>query len=151
MTGVVLFSDWYDTDLCRACPDLLFVFGDNLRGFGKGGQAIIRSEPNAVGVPTKRRPAMTTNSFFCDESEKDLDAVLYAIEGLWDYVEEGRTIVVPVTWDGKPSLGLERAKLPQLAPKIYETICLHINEMCAVHGSVMIGTKEELIGFAQGN
>lgn len=147
MVGVVKFSAWYDVALCRQCPDLIFVFGDNLLGFGKGGQAIIRSEPNAFGVPTKRRPAMTPSSFFRDESEDDLDAVLRAIQQLWVYVERGRTIVIPVNDEGNPSLGLERAKLPRTAPKIYETICNHIAEMANAHGRINISSEEDLIAF----
>jgi hypothetical protein len=69
--GVVLFSGWYSVALCRRRPDLTFVFGDNLLGFGKGGQAIIRGEPNAFGVPTKRKPAMSPGSFFEEGNEAD--------------------------------------------------------------------------------
>ena len=55
---VVLYQGWYSARLCARLPRLTFVFGDNLLGFGKGGQAVIRNCPNAFGVPTKRKPAI---------------------------------------------------------------------------------------------
>lgn len=138
MSKVILFSGWYTPALCRACPDLLFVFGDNMLGFGKGGQAIIRSEPNAFGVPTKRKPAMSPGSFFAEGNEKDMDAVLESIEELWTHLENGKHVVFPMTENGEVSLGLERAKLRQKAPSIYTTIENHVEEMCNSFGCVEI-------------
>lgn len=149
MTRVILFSGWYSLELCKAVPDYTFVFGDNLLGFGKGGQAIIRDEPNAFGVPTKRKPSMTAGSFFADDSESDLDAVLRRIGELWNSLEGGRTIVIPVNEDGDPSLGLERAKLREKAPSIYATIQTHVTEMCATYGSESIGEAGDLVRRSQ--
>jgi hypothetical protein len=134
--GVIRYSGWLTPALCQLHPEKLFVFGDNLRGFGKGGQAIIRDEPNAFGVPTKRKPSMSPGSFFKDDSEADLDEVLGTLEELWRHLKSGKTIVIPVTDDGKVSLGLERAELPQRAPTIYEAICRHVGEMCDSYGAV---------------
>lgn len=41
----------YTLNLVKGNMDVYFVFGDNLIGEGK---AIIRDEPNTIGVPTKR-------------------------------------------------------------------------------------------------
>jgi hypothetical protein len=114
---------------------LIFVFGDNLLGFGRGGQAIIRGAPNAFGVPTKRKPAMSAGSFFEEGNEADLDAVLVRLGTLWTIAEDGKSIVIPVTSDGEVSLGLERAELRERAPSIYEAICRHVGEMCEAFGS----------------
>jgi hypothetical protein len=135
--------------LCRACPTLLFVFGDNVLRFGKGGQAIIRSEPNAYGVPTKRKPAMSPGSFFHENSEHDLDCVLESIKGLWDHLESGGAIVVPVTQEGDVSLGRERAKLPEKAPVIYEAIVRHVTEMVNTFGSIEISDDDLLKDFSR--
>jgi len=145
---VVLYSGWYDVALCRACPSLLFVFGDNMLGFGKGGQAIIRAEPNAVGVPTKRKPSMGRGSFFDESSARDLDDVLARIHILWDYLEEGSTLVIPTTTEGEVSLGLERARLKEVAPSIYNTITNHVQEMCNSFGKKKISEREDLVRFA---
>lgn len=132
--SVILFDDWYSRALCRRHPDLTFVFGDNLLGFGKGGQAIIRDEPNAFGVPTKRRPSMAPGSFFEEGNVADLDAVLGPLSILWKHLREGLSIVVPVTKAGDVSLGLERAELRTRAPSIYNTICHHVREMGDAYG-----------------
>jgi hypothetical protein len=147
MTQVILFSGWYSAALCRACPDLLFVFGDNMLGFGKGGQAIIRSEPNTFGIPTKRKPSMASGAFFMEGNERDLDAVLLSLGDLWDKLEEGRTVVIPINQEGEISLGLERARLRQTAPSIYDTIKNHVNEMCVAHRWTKIENEEGLKTF----
>lgn len=127
--SVILFSGWYSGALCAAHPDKVFVFGDNLKGFGTGGQATIRYCPNAFGVPTKRKPAMSEGSFFAEHNESDLDAVLGKLQELWDMLRDGLTVVFPVNNDGRVSLGLERAELPRRAPTIYEAIERHVREM----------------------
>lgn len=109
-------------------------------GFGKGGQAIIRDEPNALGVPTKRKPAMSPGSFFEEDNESDLDAVLAKLSVLWTRLQQGMSIVIPVNSEGKVSLGLERAELPARAPTIYEAICRHVAEMCDAHGRLEAAT-----------
>jgi hypothetical protein len=147
MHQVILFSGWYSAALCRSCPDLLFVFGDNTLGFGKGGQAIIRSEPNTFGIPTKRKPSMASGSFFMEGNERDLDAVLVRLGELWDRLEEGRTVVIPINQEGEISLGLERARLRQTAPGIYDTLKNHVNEMCVAHGWDKIEDEKGLEAF----
>jgi hypothetical protein len=144
MPQVIMFSGWYSSALCRACPDFLFVFGDNMLGFGKGGQAIIRSEPNAFGVPTKRKPSMAHGAFFAEGNESDLDAVLFWIGQLWDRLEQGYTVVIPINQVGEISLGLERARLREVAPSVYDTIKNHVNEMCAAQGWIKIKDQEAL-------
>jgi hypothetical protein len=141
---VILFKGWYSPALCRAMPTCLFIFGDNLLGFGKGGQAIIRGQPNSFGIPTKRKPAMSSGSFFCDNSEADLDAVLLRLQTLWAYLESGQTIVIPVTENGDPSLGLERARLDKKAPTIYAAIKTHVREMCNAFGHLEIEDEASL-------
>ena len=138
---VVLYHGWYSVALCRELIDFHFVFGDNLLGFGKGGQAIIRDCPNAFGVPTKRKPAMTPGSFFAEDSESDLDAVLDRLGTLWKYLEDGETIVMPVNDNGEPSLGLERARLKEKAPSIYAAIENHVREMCDAYGSEKVADE----------
>lgn len=132
---VILFSGWYSPALCQLHPDKVFVFGDNAMRFGKGGQAIIRDEPNVHGIATKRKPSMGVDSFFTEENAKDLDVVLNDLRRLWFRLKNGETIVVPVTPDSQPSLGLERAELNLRAPSLYKTIQTHIREMSDAYGS----------------
>lgn len=49
-------------------PDKIFLFGDNLKRAGYGGQAKeMRGEKNAVGIPTKKAPNNREESFFTDK------------------------------------------------------------------------------------
>lgn len=132
--GVIKFSGWYTPELCRKHTDKVFIFGDNTLGFGKGGQAIIRDEPNALGVPTKRKPSMTEDAFFAEGSAKDEDAVLVALGKVWAELKMRKTVVIPVTPDGRVSLGLERAELPKRSPSLYKLIETHVQEMCDAYG-----------------
>ena len=54
-------EEFYTPGLLRSMPEKIFVFGDNLLQRGTKGQAAIRGEPNAVGVPTKRAPSMLSS------------------------------------------------------------------------------------------
>ncbi len=58
---------WFSVYELRDNPDKIFVFGDNLQEWGKAGQAVIRDEPNAMGIPTKVKPTMEEDAFFTDE------------------------------------------------------------------------------------
>lgn len=144
--SVILYSGWYSTPLCRRHPELIFVFGDNLLGFGKGGQAIIRDEPNAFGVPTKRKPAMSPGSFFTEGNEADMDSVLKALEELWNMLSEGKMVVFPINAAGEISLGLERAELKERAPTIYEAITRHVGEMGNSYGVTAVGDTLTIAG-----
>ena len=65
MTGTITFQERITRADLRANPDTLYVFGDNMRRRGMGGQAAeMRGEPNAVGIPTKWRPSRTEWDFF---------------------------------------------------------------------------------------
>ena len=55
-TIIEVWDAWYTTELVESNPDCLFVFGDNLKHKGHGGQAIIRDCSNTFGIPTKREP-----------------------------------------------------------------------------------------------
>ncbi len=131
---ILYYSGWLTPELCRKHRDKLFVFGDNLKRFGMGGQAIIRNEPNVYGIATKRLPSMHEGSFFEEDNIGDLDAVLKDIEGLWTHLKETEdSVVIPTTPAGRISLGLERAELQKRAPSIYNTIEMHIKEMAHVY------------------
>ena len=99
----------------RENRDVLFVFGDNMKRKGMGGQAAeMRGEPNAVGIPTKRAPAMNADAFFTDA---DLPAVQPAIDEAFDrleaHIRRGGVVMWPL--DG---IGTGRAKLSQVAPAV---------------------------------
>lgn len=143
--GVILFSGWYSIKLCQDNRAKTFIFGDNLKGFGKGGQAIIRDEINAYGVPTKRWPSMDAGAFFEAGNVEDIEAVMRRLKTIWSFLQKGESSVVfPVTNDGSVSLGLERAELKQRAPAIYDTIVQHVHEMGEAYGESYVSTEVDL-------
>lgn len=63
---IIEYAKILSTQLVRAHPEKIYIYGDNLKAFGKGGQAVIRDEPNAFGIPTKRYPSWDEWAFFSD-------------------------------------------------------------------------------------
>lgn len=100
----------------QANPDKIFLFGDNLLRTGYGGQAkAMRGEPNAIGVPTKKKPTNDPEAFFTDaELVRNKTAIDSALEQLADY-KDGTVIVIP-----SAGLGTGLADLLNHAPKTFE-------------------------------
>ncbi len=94
--------------------NMIFVFGDNLIEAGKGGQAMIRDEINAFGVPTKRLPSMTEDSFFSDK-EDEREVVLGKLRELYTLSKQGKIIVFP--FDG---LGTGLAEMHLRSPTLFK-------------------------------
>lgn len=121
MIPVYLETRPYTVELVRSKPDILFIFGDNTYRTGKGGQAVIRDEPNTLGIATKYHPSMVPSSFFSDDS-KSYTALINDISTLLRYVHcpkqlEYSKIALPYN-----GLGTGLAQLPKRAPKLYETL-----------------------------
>ena len=89
--------------LLRKNPDKVYLFGDNLLRKGKGGQTIIRDEPNAIGVPTKKKPSMSGDSFFTDD---EFELNKRAIDQALGSIPTGKIVVLP-----ESGLGTGRAQL----------------------------------------
>lgn len=115
----VRFVARYTRRMAQAMPNVLFVFGDNMKHQGRGGQAKeLRGEPNAVGIPTKWEPTMRQGAFFRDSDyEKVLDAIDDAFCRLEVHVLAGGTVVWPAS-----GVGTGLARLDKTAPAIYDYI-----------------------------
>lgn len=111
----IILVDRFSVELCRAQPEVLFVFGDNLAGKGKGGQAIIRGEPNAFGIPTKRLPARTPDAYFADRDD-ECQALMVALRTLY-----GHTLTRPIALP-RDGLGTGLAEMPERSPRLYATL-----------------------------
>jgi hypothetical protein len=106
---------------CAEEPDALFVFGDNLQRWGKAGQAVIRDCPNAVGIPTKKKPAMDPGAFFTSEDFCQFHIHADpAIKRLTAHLHDGGTVYWP-----KDNIGTGLARLPEKAPNIFGWIEMH--------------------------
>jgi len=94
--------------------DSLFVFGDNLIGKGKAGQAVIRDAENSIGIPTKNLPSNKDGAFATDaDFDTYKTAIDTAITSIKEAQDSGKNIVFPV--DG---LGTGLANLAESSPKI---------------------------------
>lgn len=96
----------------RENPDKVYLFGDNLEGTGKGGQAVVRDEPNAIGIPTKKAPRRDAGAYFNDA---DLQANKDAIDEAFNKIPDEATVVIP-----KDGLGTGLADLANKAPKTFK-------------------------------
>jgi hypothetical protein len=106
----------------KANPGKIYLFGDNLQQQGLGGQAKeMRGEPNAIGIPTKIKPAMTPDSFMTD---KNYESNIKSIDEAFAKIPVGATIVIPS--DG---LGTGLAKLNTSAPNTFAYLQRKISEL----------------------
>lgn len=106
----------YTAEECRKAPNDIFVFGDNTVGKGKApgaGQAVIRDEPNAFGVPTKVAPSNAASSFFSDK-EEEIELVKSRLRELFKLGRQGKTLVFP-----EEGIGTGRAKMAEKSPKAF--------------------------------
>ena len=105
--------------------EALFVFGDNNIGKGKGGQAIIRDLPNAIGIPTKKFPSNHQSSFYSDtDFDDNVARITKAINNIIKESVAYEYVVLPA--DG---FGTGLAKLPSKAPKTYAYLVKAVDEL----------------------
>jgi len=114
-------TDILSVEKCNQNPDKIYVFGDNLIGNGKGGQAIIRDCKNSFGIPTKRLPCTNTNCYFSDK----LDEELILMAKLNNLLELASTKVIVFPTDG---LGTGMADMYNKSPKLFKKMNKFIKE-----------------------
>ncbi len=112
----LLIEPWITVGLCRANPNVVYLFGDNNARYGKKGQAEIRDEPNALGIRTKWLPKETPEAYFSDDQ---YDAVCEIVDADLNVVEEllrrGTTVVMP-----EAGLGTGLAEFNIRAPHAFD-------------------------------
>lgn len=98
-------------------PDILYIFDDNAKRVGMGGQAgECRHEHNAVGIATKWEPTMAPGAFFSDDRiEEQRTLVLADLRPIFARLGAGGIVVWPS--DG---IGTGLSEVPQRAPKMFE-------------------------------
>lgn len=115
--------------MLREWPNRLFVFGDNMQHSGLGGQAAeMRGEPNAVGIPTKWKPARGPDAYFDDRARNAFWAsALPVFRRLKTHLEKGGTVVWPAA-----GIGTGLADLERRAPRIFRDINLALAKLEAI-------------------
>lgn len=112
---VEITEEEYTVELLRNNPNKIFVFGDNLKRYGKIRQAIIRGEPNAFGIATKREPSMEPTAFFSDRID-EMHAVTNDLERLF-FLSMTKDIVFPSS-----GIGTGLSRLKQSSPFIWSSL-----------------------------
>lgn len=106
----------FSIEKCRENPKKLYIFGDNWDGWGKGGQAIIRDEPNAFGISTKYS---VMESFSDSRMVDNINSIKIETDLLLDLGNDFDAIVFPFY-----GIGTGLAQLPQVAPATF----LHLSQ-----------------------
>lgn len=111
----------------RSNPNKLFLFGDNLERKGFGGQAAaMRDEPNAIGVPTKKKPSRVPDAYFTDaEFEQNKFAIDIGFVTLTKAISDSITAIVIPTH----GLGTGRAQLKQKAPRTFAYLQIRLEAL----------------------
>ena len=130
MKNKVEIQKFFSVKDCNHNPKKIYIFGDNLCGIGKGGQAIIRDCSNAFGIPTKRAPSMNSNAFFSDQFD-EYEAVKAKIEKLitLDRYKTDITFVFPTA-----GLGTGLAKMNRTSPKLFKYMNKMLYNFFEVYG-----------------
>lgn len=115
-------------------PDWYFVFGDNEKRFGMGGQAAtMRGEKNSIGVRTKRAPSIDENAYWSDAQYLGNVGLICAdFLRVEEKLRYGRTVVIPS--DG---LGTGLSELPKRAPATLAFIEQVIKYLEDTYGQVL--------------
>ena len=116
----VLFVQRYTRQDASDNPNVLYVFGDNEKRVGLGGQAAaLRGMPNAVGVCTKATPGNTQRSDYWsdDNFERNIEIVLKDLGRVYRHLAEGGLVVLPA--DG---IGTGLSNIPHFAPQTHASI-----------------------------
>lgn len=120
MKNIKIYPKFWNVEYVRKHPKYLFIYGDNDIQRGKGGQAIIRDEPNALGIPTKKIPSYSLKAYYTDDEyeenkQKIKKSILHIIKTF--LTNDYTTIILP-----KDGFGTGLAKLPEKAPKTFKYI-----------------------------
>lgn len=118
--NIIYFNGFWTIQDTKTYSDYLFLFGDNDQKIGKRGQAIIRDEPNAFGIPTKKKPYLSPCSYYSDqEYNENVKKIDKAFDELCRKLELGnyKGIILP-----ENGIGTGLAKLPEKAPHTLQYI-----------------------------
>ena len=116
VSGIEVVARYTDADV-KANPNKIYIFGDNTQRTGKGGQAQIRGNRNAMGIATKFKPDTTEDSYFNDDTiSENISDIDSDIESIKTRLENNPTFTLVFPKDG---LGTGLAKLKEKAPKTY--------------------------------
>lgn len=125
---VIDYKGLWDKTIVRNQPTWLFVYGDNDLGTGMKGQAIIRKEPNSIGIPTKKKPSLSLDSFYSDkEYDTNIEKITHAIDKIKLALQSGMYTTLVLT----NTIGTGLAMLDKKAPLTYKFLLASIENLKA--------------------
>lgn len=128
MSKFIMARQWSTPNDCQNHPNYLYVFGDNDIGKGCGGQAVIRNQPNSLGIPTKKYPSNYPQSFYNDsEYLVNVSKINRALTKLITEATHYDQVIFP-----KDGLGTGLSQLPTKAPQTYHYLVTKIYELFGI-------------------
>ena len=109
---LIIHNDFYTVRGCRNNPTCYYVFGDNAMRYGKRGQAVIRDEPNALGIATKMSPRVYMSD---DALTKNIQIIEDDVAKIIHLLDNGEDVYWP-----KDGIGTGLARLEQKAPDTWK-------------------------------
>ena len=102
----------------------MFIFGDNTKRMGNGGQAIIRGLSNAYGIVTKILPEYSPESFMNDSNiSRNMNMFLTDLKRVYTHQPKFNHIIFPFN-----GIGLGLADLQNKAPNTLKMMNTLIRE-----------------------
>jgi len=115
--------DWINRDIMDRHPNKVFLFGDNNRRAGFGGQAKhMRGHPRAIGIRTKHAPSMHSSAMWGDDTYED--NIRMIDEDINRALSHNKQIVIP-----SAGIGTGLARLRNTAPRTFEYLQGRLQEL----------------------
>lgn len=122
---VIEYKGFWTIRTTRQYSEYIFIFGDNDIKRGKKGQAVIRDQPNAFGIPTKKLPSLLNEAFYTDdEFDQNKSQIDGAIELIKQNLPNYKGIIYP-----ESGLGTGLAQLDTRAPRTFEYLTKSVQEL----------------------
>lgn len=119
VAGCFMTDERFTPELVSANTDTIFIFGDNERRYGKGGQAIIRDFNNSFGLRTKGSIVLYWNDETFEHNKRCIDE---DVRGIKQLISTNLNVVFSTN-----GYGTGLAELPHRAPKTYQYLIQELN------------------------
>lgn len=117
--GCWVDTEWFSPARCEQFSSSIFIFGDNEKRYGKGGQAIIRDQDNAYGLRTKK----SISEYWSDD---EFDHNVACIDEDIAHIKRLTNKNIDVVFSSNP-YGSGLAELDTRAPKTYTYLQTQLN------------------------
>lgn len=132
------FKDLWETYDIRSHPNMLFIYSTDLEGTHRQGQACIRYERNAMGIPARIRGGIKKEDYFNDNDiEKYKPKIRKAVDNIIAKLSSPKNKYTGVVL---PEKGIGNLKadgdLNERAPLTYEFVISEVNRLIKLIGKI---------------